>query len=185
MSGGALRLFVALELPGPARAALAGWARAAAPDGVRPVREGGLHVTLAFLGAQPSAASAAAVVSALRPSLRPLRTAGALWLPPRRPGVLAVALEPDSALSALHASLTSALAAAVDGWEPDARAFRPHVTVGRVRRGARVRPARLASAAPELDFAATAVTLLRSHPQPGGSRYEPVAQAPITRPQSA
>jgi 2'-5' RNA ligase len=71
-----------------------------------------------------------------------------------------------------------ALGDALD-WEPERRAFRPHVTVGRVRRGERVRAAGLGPPAPDLAFHAPAVTLYRSHTGPGGSRYEALARAPL------
>jgi hypothetical protein len=78
-----VRLFVALDLPADARLALAGWAATAAPARVRPEAEHALHVTLAFLGERDR-----------------LHTAGALWLPPRRPGVLAVGLCAHAGLAA-------------------------------------------------------------------------------------
>ena len=60
-----------------------------------------------------------------------------LWLPPRRPRVLAVALEdPDGALGRTQTAVSSALAAG--GWYvPETRPFLAHVTVARVRKGAR------------------------------------------------
>ena len=63
----------------------------------------------------------------------------ALWLPPRRPGVLAVAVDDlDGTLGRLQASLSSALGSG--GFHrPEKRAYRPHVTVARVRRGAAIR----------------------------------------------
>jgi 2'-5' RNA ligase len=174
-----MRLFVALELPGPARAALAAWADAAAPPEVRRVPAGDLHLTLAFLGERPGvdADAVAAVLPGLARPLGELRTAGALWLPPRRPGVLAVALAGDADLSALQADLVAALAATID-WTAEARAFRPHVTVGRVRRGTRVETGGL-QPPPDLGLAAQALTLYRSTTAPGGARYEAVAQAPL------
>ena len=51
-----LRLFVALDLPAPARAALAAFRAAAADPAVwRPVPDEALHLTLAFLGHRPEA----------------------------------------------------------------------------------------------------------------------------------
>ena len=55
------------------------------------------------------------------------------------------------------------------------RAFRPHVTVARVRRGERIAP-RTVPAPPRLRFAAEALVLYRSQP---GSRYEPVARVAL------
>jgi 2'-5' RNA ligase len=173
-----MRLFVALDLPAPARAALAAWADAAAPAGVRRVAQDNLHVTLAFLGSRDErgAATAGALLDAAARPLQPLRTAGSLWLPPRRPGVLTVALAADAGLSALQVALVAALRDAV-GFEPERRPFRPHVTVGRVPRGTRIDArAALEPAPPQLAFAPAALTLYRSHTGAGGARYEPLAR---------
>ena len=65
-----------------------------------------------------------------------LALGGALWLAPRRPHVLTVAVEDaDGALAALQARVVEALAEAAGRDEPERRPFRPHVTVARVRRG--------------------------------------------------
>ena len=171
-----MRLFVALDLPCDVRVTLAAWADATAPPAVRRVPAQNLHLTLAFLGSRDEE-DAAAVGGLLAQVARPLpaqQTAGALWLPPRRPGVLTVALRPGDELAALQAALVAALAAAI-GFQPERRAFRPHVTVGRVPRGTRIDARRpLEPAAPELSFRAPALTLYRSHTGAGGARYEPL-----------
>ena len=93
-----------------------------------------------------------------------------LWLAPRLPHVLTVELDDlDGALAALRADVVERLAGAL-GWDPESRAFRPHVTVARVRRGAR--PRRDLPDAPQARFAGQAVTLLRSHLGGGPARYE-------------
>jgi 2'-5' RNA ligase len=171
-----LRLFVALDLPADARAALAAWADAAAPAAVRRVPAANLHVTLAFLGVrdEEDAAAAGALLTGLARPLGALRSAGALWLPPRRPGVLTVALRADRDLSSLQADLVAGLESAI-GFDPERRPFRPHVTVGRVPRGTRIDPRRaLDPPGPELAFAPAALTLYRSHTGAGGARYEPL-----------
>jgi 2'-5' RNA ligase len=176
-----LRLFVALELPAGVRAALCAWCDRVAPAGVRRVAVENLHVTLAFLGARP--ASEAAVVGELLAGvggahpLDELATAGALWLPPRRPGVLTVAVPAGARLSALQEAVVAGLVEAI-GFEPEARPFRPHVTVGRVPRGARLRAVDL-DAPPVFEFRAQALTLYRSRTGPGGARYAPLARVPL------
>ncbi|MDQ3677826.1 MAG: RNA 2',3'-cyclic phosphodiesterase [Actinomycetota bacterium] len=172
-----LRLFVAVDLPRDVRAELAGWAAGAAPAEVRRVPEQNLHLTLAFLGSRSreEADAVAALLPVVAAPVGELRTAGALWLPPRRPGVLAVALAGMPQLEALQRSLVGALADAV-GHEPEHRRFRPHVTVARVRRGRRGRATDL-SQPPASTFEADALTLYRSLTGPGGSRYEPLARA--------
>jgi 2'-5' RNA ligase len=176
-----MRLFVALDLPADARAALAAWAATAVPAAVRRVPEANLHVTLAFLGvrSEPEAGAAGALLAGLARPLAPLHSAGALWLPPRRPGVLAVALRAGQDLVSLQADLVAGLASAI-GFEAERRPFAPHVTVGRVRRGTPVDARRaLDPAAPELAFAPAALTLYRSHTGAGGARYEPLARADL------
>lgn len=176
-----MRLFVALDLPPAVGTALAAWADEAAPPVVRRVAQDSLHVTLAFLGSrEPDQAAAAGRLLAdhARP-LAALRTAGALWLPPRRPSVLTVALRADAGLSALQADLAGALERAI-GFEPEARPFRPHVTVGRVPRGTRVDTRAALAAPPQLSFAPPALTLYRSHTAPGGARYEPLERVALS-----
>ena len=170
-----LRLFVALDLPATVRSELAAWCDRVAPDSVRRVPADNLHLTLAFLGArsQDEADAVAALLPAVTEPLGEMTTAGALWLPPRRPGVLTVAVEADGRLSTLQAALVAGLGEAI-GFVPEARAFRPHITVGRVPRNVRLRPPSLAEP-PKLTFAAPSITLYRSRTQPGGARYEPVA----------
>lgn len=177
--GEPLRLFVAVELPGEVRGALAQWADGAAPPEVRRVPVDNLHVTLAFLGSRSGAE--ADVVAALLPGVvspvGELRTAGALWLPPRRPGVLAVALGDAAGLSALQAAVVAGLREAV-GYEPEHRRFRPHVTVGRVRRGTLAATVVLPDP-PEVAFEATGLTLYESHSGTGGSRYEALGRVSL------
>lgn len=161
-----MRLFIALELPVPVVDGLVRWRDSvlATRPGLRPVPPESMHVTLAFLGErEPSS------VDALRGALEVVAGAGAAplavgqpwWLPRRRPGVLAVAIEDDDDL--LHETqglLVSALRRSV-GFEPERRAFFPHVTVARVRRGSKVRPAPL-TGPPAAEFTGARVTLFES-----------------------
>lgn len=145
---------------------------------IRLVSPESLHVTLVFLGSQEESqadAIAEAVVAQARP-LDPLAVLEAAWLPPRRPGVLVADLVEDGTRLA---DLQAGLAAALAPWhEPEQRAFRPHVTVARVRRGERI-AAREVAAPPRLIFNAVALVLYRSHTGREGARYEPLARAPV------
>jgi 2'-5' RNA ligase len=137
-----------------------------------------LHVTLCFLGYQPLERidALSELVAARAAPEEELALGEPLWLPPRRPGVLAICVEDESgALASLQADVSDALVA-LDAYEPEKRPFLPHVTVARVRRGRRVRPGRLPAPAP-LRFRAPALVLYRSRPGPGGARYEPLARA--------
>lgn len=172
------RLFVALELPESAREALVGWRSTVLSKfrGLRPVPSESLHATLCFLGSRPAAeieaiAGACGVVAG-EPTVE-TEFAEPLWLPARRPRVLAVRLsDEDGALARLQAALSSALVAG--GWyAPEARPFLAHVTVARAGRDARIRPVQLPPA-PAVDMRCSRVTLYRSRLGSGGARYEPL-----------
>jgi 2'-5' RNA ligase len=178
-----LRLFVALALPEQAVAALAAFRDAADAAVWRPVPDASLHVTLAFLGGcdpavvEPlGALLEAAVGDAPAPRLA---LAGAQLLPPRRARVLCAAVaDPDGALAAVQARVAGALVEA-GLLEPEARPLRAHVTVARLRPGARA-PRREAApgAAPEpVAFSAGPVTLFASHTHRTGARYEALMRA--------
>jgi len=171
-----VRLFVALELPEHVREALVKWRAGAlrGGEGLRLIAPEALHVTLCFLGwrgaqeIEPIAAACAPIGA--EPALE-LALGDAVWLPARRPRVLAVELEDGgAALARVQAEVSDALQAG--GWyTPEARPFLGHVTVTRVRSGARVR-ARELPAPPRLGFRGSTVSLFRSVLRPGGARYE-------------
>ena len=177
------RLFVAADLPAGARTALAAHGRqaAAADAALRAVGEEALHVTLAFLGHRPLEdvePARVAVRGVERQALR-LALGEPLWLGPRRPQALTVALEDsDGTLAALRAGVVERLAAALD-WEPESRRFRPHVTVARVRRGARPRTRDLPEP-PQATFVGETVVLYRSHLGGGPARYEALERVVLT-----
>jgi RNA 2',3'-cyclic 3'-phosphodiesterase len=177
-----LRLFVALDLPAPAREALLAFRDAAAdPDIWRPVAPEALHLTLAFLGWRPPGDVAAIdrVLAAEAGSPAPhLALGAALLLPPRRARVLCAELaDPDGTLAALQARVAAGLEAA-GVYVPEKRPFRAHTTVARLR--PRVRAPRTVAAAPApLSFHAEAVTLYVSHLHRAGARYEALSGAPL------
>jgi 2'-5' RNA ligase len=180
--GSAVRLFAALELPSAVRIALAGWAvdELGRRSELRLLAEESLHVTLCFIGWR-DAAEAGEIGDAVAACAAPvpeLALGNEAWLPPRRPRVLAVDLvDGDGALAALQRSVSDALVA-VAGHEPEERAFRPHVTVARVRKGARIRAPELAPLEP-LEFAGAALTLFRSHLGSAGAQYEPLTRVEL------
>jgi RNA 2',3'-cyclic 3'-phosphodiesterase len=165
------RLFVALSLPDAVRAALA-----VPGDGTwRPVAPDSLHLTLAFLGARPPAdvepISRVLEAEAGTPAPR-LALGGPLMLPPRRPRVLAVALEDlDGTLGPLQARVSQGLAEA-GVYTPEKRPFRAHITVARLRPQARA--PRAIDGPERLELTAAELTLYRSQLHPKGARYTPV-----------
>jgi 2'-5' RNA ligase len=173
------RLFVALELPGAAREALERWraAELRGLDGLRALAPQSLHATLCFLGWRPVdeieriAVACAATLGGVGPPA--LAFADPLWLPTRRPHVLAVRLaDPSGTLAGIQANLSAALSSG--GWyQPEKRPFLAHVTVARVSRGARVRPVELSAVKAER-FDGAAVILYRSRLERAGARYEPL-----------
>ena len=172
-----LRLFVALDLPPVAVSALVAFRDAAAdPDVWRPLEPGTFHVTLAFLGYRPEGdvAAVGGVLAGLEPRApAALGLGDGLLLPPRRARVLTVALEDGSgALGALQAEVAGGLEAA-GLYTPEARPFRPHVTVARLRPRARA-PRELTVAPEQVAFRAGPVVLYRSHVGRGGATYEPL-----------
>ena len=168
-------------MPGPARAELARW-RDAGTDGrseLRPVPEAQLHVTLVFLGGTPQAdvrgiweAVSASAAGLPAPALTPQGVKG---VPGRRPRLFALDLDDaGDRAGRLHARVAEALE------RTEERAFWPHVTLARVRRGARARPLALSEAMPIDAFTPPALTLYRSQPAPGGARYTPLESMALT-----
>ncbi len=178
MSDERVRLFVALELGEEPVARIVEWREQAVADldGLRSVGPASLHATLCFLGSRPASeveaiASACSVLAACPPAM--LSFADAIWLPRRRPSLLAVRLEDEAdALAAAQLRLSRELTAG-GFYEPEKRPFLAHVTLARVRRGARVRAVSLPEP-PRLRFPGEAVILFRSRLGPGGASYEPL-----------
>jgi 2'-5' RNA ligase len=192
---GHLRLFVALDLPGDAREAIAAWQRANAEaveaGGWRPVAPENLHVTLAFLGDHPE--SRVGEAASLIESLDAVRIPAMLLpepvpLPRRQPRLMALEVESEAA-AALQAPLATRLGAA--GFlEPEDRPFWPHITVFRRSRGAveraapgaRIAPIQGADGGHGHAFGFVRVALYRSQNRPDGSSYSRLAARDLPRP---
>lgn len=175
---------MALDPPAQARAEIAAWrdGLTAARADIRPVPEGSLHVTLVFLGYLPEK-RIGAVEEAMRLGCRDaaaarLVPAAIRALPPRSPRLFALDLEDEGKRCAsLQASTGRALADA-GLHTPERRPFWPHVTLARVKRGARAAPLDQPRALPG-PFAAGAVVLYRSTLRPQGALYEPLAEVSL------
>ncbi|MFN3789232.1 RNA 2',3'-cyclic phosphodiesterase [Massilia sp.] len=105
------------------------------PAGAAPVQADKLHVTLHFLGGLPSD-RLPQLLDGLAVPFEPFGlelTRAALW--PHGIAVLEPGLTPPG-LAALHARLSEALTAL--GLQPEARRYRPHVTMARRAGGATV-----------------------------------------------
>ncbi|MEE9607270.1 MAG: RNA 2',3'-cyclic phosphodiesterase [Myxococcota bacterium] len=171
-----LRAFFAVELGEPARRTAAEVARqlhsGPGGDDVRWVRSESLHVTLHFLGQIPRerVPSLAQCVGEEVAPLSPFRLEldGVRGFPsPRRPRVVVMDVSPRAPLEGLARAVERGVVAA--GFEPEARPFRAHLTLGRVRG----RRAPSAGAPPALgaNFDVTETVLFRSELRPSGSRY--------------
>jgi 2'-5' RNA ligase len=174
-----LRAFFAVEPEPPAREALGELARRLDRDasGVRWVATGNLHVTLRFLGpTEPEAVPRLlASVGERLASLPPFALgfgAPRLFPSPRRPRVVAVALAPEAPLARLAGEVEQGVVAA--GLPAEARLFRAHLTLGRVRGG---RPRlRLPDAFEAPPFQVREAVLFESRLDPAGARYTPLGR---------
>jgi 2'-5' RNA ligase len=177
-----IRSFIAIDLAEPVRAAIGALQRelAGMQADIRWMRVEGMHVTLKFLGAVDAPrldAVHATVKTALhaQPALH-VRAHGVGAFPSlRRPRVLWVGLQADG-LVELAARADAAVTPL--GFEPEKRAFTPHVTLGRVNTLRRW-PALEAQLAGHLDddFGSSdidAVTIYRSTLRPTGAVYTPL-----------
>jgi 2'-5' RNA ligase len=184
-----VRLFVAANFPSEVRERL--W-RAAEPLRARdfPVRwvePSGLHVTLKFLGeVEPSRERE--LIDAVESSITGARRfsmglAGFGAFPrPDRPRVIWAGCEAAPPLELLQDRLERAMAAL--GFPVEGRPFRPHVTLGRVRQGARPRAlegveALLETLAFQDAVEVQSLDLMRSELRRDGARYSLVHAATL------
>jgi 2'-5' RNA ligase len=181
--GATARLFAAVEVPAQVREQLSAWGReaSAALGGagwMRVLKPDLLHLTLSFLGSRPVAEIAplgAALAGCAGPAGE-LSVGAPLWLPPRRPNVLAVAIhDEEGELERLQRRVVVALAEA-STWQAERRRFRAHVTVARMRGGS-VPPSggrEQLPPTPSLLFTPDSLVLYRSWLGPAGASYEEI-----------
>ena len=171
-----MRLFIAAILPVEIQEYLSGYINSLSKelDGVKWERPEKLHITLKFLGSvdgslvQPIASIIDRIsqkYSTFDLNLTEFGTYPAL----RNPRVLYAGTSHNDMLSEFQEQLDSALSEI--GFEPEARKFIPHVTIGRVKNRIRIKTA------PELEkksFTVSQIGLIKSELKPEGSVYTAV-----------
>lgn len=172
MTDNTLRLFFALPCPPEQAATICAW-RAAQGAAGRPVAQANLHLTLAFLGAQPAERlnelkqlAASIEGQAFELNLDRLITLGKGFV------CLRPSLVPP-ALAWLAATLAERLAA--QGIILDARPFLPHLTL------LRQAPERVTGAAPAFSWVVDRFVLYQSSNTPEGVRYDELGSWPLDR----
>ena len=158
-----MRLFVAVRPPDAVLDVIGGLRRPAR-EGVRWTTRPQWHVTLRFLGEVDDPAP---VVAALETA--PLVGCAAVMGPRVAALGYGVVIVPVAGLEALAEGVVATTGQF--GRAPEARPFRGHLTLARVRRGS-VRG--LVGEAIELRFPVEHIRLVRSRPGPGGARYDDV-----------
>jgi 2'-5' RNA ligase len=184
-----VRLFIAVALPEDVAAAAFG----ILPEipALRRVRPDLMHVTLAFLGTVEDGRlddviAAAADAAAGRPAFRVSLDSLGRFPPGGEPTVAWLGIgQGANEMTTLAASVHRALTARSLPF--DAKPFRPHVTLGRVRENADRGEVRAVAAAlargrvPQLDFTADAMRVVESHLSSKGPRYTARAVLPLDR----
>jgi RNA 2',3'-cyclic 3'-phosphodiesterase len=174
-----MRLFAALPVPDAAREEIERRIRGIKrePWPVRWVKSNGLHLTLKFFGEVEedrldAIAAALKTATAGVPALDLGFGEVSAFPEPRRARVIVLGLEGPAALELLANQVERECEPL--GFEIEARPFRPHVTLGRVRQGERLRPEavdRLAGLEIRGGFLAPELVLYESRLGPEGPSY--------------
>ena len=184
-----LRLFVALPLPEPAETSLleaqAVLRRKAQRSELEPrwIARDGLHLTLKFLGyVEPERvveldAAIAAEARASQAIATSFAGLGAFASPARARVVVAHLSDARAELLALFSRLEASLESL--GFPLEERAFKPHVTLARIKTPGDVRSWLSAAKVGETAFTLRAVRLYRSTLKPTGAEYHVVSETPL------
>jgi len=190
-----IRTFIAIELDAATQDALAQLQsqlkRQPGSNAVRWVAPGNIHLTLKFLGdvdAKKISAlqnSVAAACAGTPPFTLKLSGVGA-FPNPQRANVVWVGIQGDVDVAAALAKKIEDACAEL-GFAREARAFSPHLTLGRVKRDAgpraRAEIAQMIASAPTRDlgqYRAASVSVMQSDLKPGGSVYSRLAEIKLT-----
>jgi RNA 2',3'-cyclic 3'-phosphodiesterase len=183
-----VRLFLAIDPGEECRRRLASVVAAvrASASGVRWVRDGKLHVTLAFFGEVAEARVdevrvAAQRVVAHHQAFSATVSGGGVFPDWRRPRVVWLGLGDNDHLMALGNEI--GLMATTLGFAPD-HSFRAHLTIGRIPRPLSaeqrvVLRSALGALSGAYPFDVTRVVLMRSAISPAGSEYSELASFPL------
>ncbi len=181
-----LRAFFAIALDPSARRAASALVRAlrerSGGEHVRWVREENLHVTLRFLG-NVQADTIRTLLARVGEQTAPLAPfalrLGALhaFPSPRKPRVVAVELRPEAPLQALASAVERGVVTA--GLPAEPRAFRAHLTLGRVRPRKKCPDVTGPDTADTDPVSVTEVVLLESELDSSGAKYTPLGSAPL------
>ena len=160
--------------------------RTAAPNASW-VSQSNLHLSMKFFGEQPDTVPAelTTLLTSVGAAHQPLdlRLSGLGAFPNlRAPRVVWMGVQQDPRLELVHHDVEAACAAS--GYTLDARAFRPHITLARVRGALPLASARaLALAARAVVYKGVqqvhALSLFESRLGPGGPSYRKVASIPL------
>jgi 2'-5' RNA ligase len=184
-----MRLFIAINLPPAQRTAIhnATAPLRSASSNVTWVAADCLHLTMKFLGEQPedSVATLSAALAAVAARFQPMRLdLGGIGAFPhfRSPRIFWLGIAPEPKLELLHHDLEVALERL--GHEVDARPFRPHLTLGRVRRDVPAAESiALRDCARQVRYHAIvdvrSIDLMHSELGASGPRYTLVSAAPL------
>jgi 2'-5' RNA ligase len=176
----AIRTFIAIELDASARRGVVAATRALREQlgggRVRWARPETLHVTLRFLGdIEPSRVpSLAAALRAELCSVAPFELGiGDFGAFPslRRPQVIYLEVGPPELLAALAGAVDRGVVRA--GFPSESRSYRPHLTLGRVRRGNR-EPVTASVTAPAEVLVVDEITVFRSELARSGATHTPL-----------
>jgi 2'-5' RNA ligase len=149
---------------------------------MRPVAARQIHITLAFIGeaAESQVWPAAEALDAAAGGVAGLSLGAPVWLPPRRPRVLALGIhDAEGQLAACQSRIAAALGEAI-GWRSD-RPFLAHLTAIRLGRGFR-HEGLILPVSPAIDFAGGSITLYASRLLPEGAAYESLASVDLDDP---
>ncbi|MBD3378913.1 MAG: RNA 2',3'-cyclic phosphodiesterase [Candidatus Omnitrophica bacterium] len=185
---GKIRTFVALELAPEMKSELCGLIRSLKSSGaqVKWARSGNLHLTLKFLGdvdesSVPLISEALSRVSGEVPFFRISFSGIGVFPSWSRPRVIwAGVSRGKKEVEALAAAVSSALESL--GFEREKRAFRAHLTLGRVRGGrntGKLREAAEKAVIPAAVLPVKKVTLFRSELDPGGAMHSVLREFPL------